>query len=144
MPGEIGVLQDEALVELSREESFRLLATKSMGRVALSIRALPTVLPVRYILDHDAIVMRIEAGSKFEAAMQNAVVAFQVDQIDPVHHEGWSVVVVGTTKTITDGRVIQRIEGLALRFWSAKPGDTLVMIPADFLSGRRLSRTGRL
>lgn len=130
------------LIILSREESLRLLAGASIGRVGLCMHALPTVLPVNFVLDGDTIVIRTGAGSKLEAAMHNAVVAFQADQIDALYHEGWSVVVTGVARAVTDPHDIERMERLPLRSWSIVPGDTLMTIDTELVSGRSLIRHG--
>src|SRR6187200_2130512 len=65
------------LESLSEEECYYLLATSSIGRVGISVRALPEVLPVNYaVLDGDVII-RTGAGTKLDAALTNAVVAFE-------------------------------------------------------------------
>jgi len=78
---------------IPRDEALRLLASAPVGRVVFTLRALPAVLPVNFVLDGDAVVFRTAPGSKLTAAVRNAVVAFQVDQIDPQTQTGWSVVV---------------------------------------------------
>jgi nitroimidazol reductase NimA-like FMN-containing flavoprotein (pyridoxamine 5'-phosphate oxidase superfamily) len=41
-------------------------------------------------------------GTKLDSAANNAVVAFEVDEIDPVAHTGWSVMVTGMARELTD------------------------------------------
>lgn len=136
----IGAADRNGLAILDREESLRLLATCTLGRVGLSMRSLPTVLPVNFLLDGDVIIVRTGAGSKLEAALGHAVVAFEVDDIDPMYHEGWSVVVTGVADVVTDPVEIARLEQLPLRPWSTVPGDTFVTIRTELVSGRRLTR----
>ena len=51
------------------------------------------VVPVNYaVLDGD-IVIRTGSGTKLDAALTGAVVAFEIDSVDPIYHEGWSVMV---------------------------------------------------
>ena len=73
---------------LDREACLRLLATRSLGRIGCTSGALPIVLPVNFRLVGDVIVVRTGFGTKLHAAADNAVVAFEVDEIDPVSHLG--------------------------------------------------------
>ena len=87
---------------LDRDECLRLLDSATLGRVAVTSAAVPTVLPVNFRLAGDRIVFRTGKGTKLAAATRNAVVAFEVDDIDPVQHTEWSVVVTGVACPIVD------------------------------------------
>ena len=87
---------------LDREECLRLLATATLGRLGLTSGALPTVLPVNFRLDSERVLVRTGRGSKLDAATQNTVVAFEVDDFDPLFQSGWSVVIVGMAREVTD------------------------------------------
>jgi nitroimidazol reductase NimA-like FMN-containing flavoprotein (pyridoxamine 5'-phosphate oxidase superfamily) len=67
---------------LSREECLRLLGTAVLGRVAVSTAALPTILPVNFRFDGRQVLIRTGRGTKLDAATRNAVVAFEVDEVD--------------------------------------------------------------
>lgn len=114
-----------------------LLAQHSVGRVGLSMGALPVVLPVNYVLDGDRIVIRTGWGTKLSAAIRNAVVCFEVDDIDRQHHSGWSVLVTGMARELTGAAAAEACE-LPLNTWAPSPGDHLVAIDIELLSGRRL------
>ena len=73
-----------------------LLKTSAVGRVALSVRALPAILPVQYYLDGDEIAMCLGFFVVPSTAVSNAVIAFAADAIDPVTRAGWTVQVQGT------------------------------------------------
>ena len=87
---------------LDRDQCLNLLATATIGRVGLTSGALPTILPVNFRLDDDRILIRSGEGAKMDAALQDTVVAFEVDDFDPMNHSGWSVVVTGVAGAITD------------------------------------------
>ena len=61
---------------------MQLLRTKTVGRVGLSASSLPFVLPVRYVVDDDRILMRTGESTRMAAATSDAVVAFEVDEFD--------------------------------------------------------------
>jgi len=42
----------------------------------------------------------------------DVVVAYEADEIDPIRHSGWSVVVTGRARTVTDPDRVARYEQL--------------------------------
>ena len=85
---------------LDRDECLRLLAVATLGRIGFTSGALPTVLPVNFHLDGERILVRTARGSTLEAALRNVVVAFEVDDFDPIEHAGWSVAVTGVATEV--------------------------------------------
>jgi hypothetical protein len=80
---------------LSERECWELLATASVGRLALSVRALPVILPVQYYLDGRWLAVCLGHHALPEQALDETIVAFAADSIDPVTRSGWSVQVQG-------------------------------------------------
>jgi hypothetical protein len=122
---------------LGRDECFDLLRSVVVGRIGLSMSALPVVLPVNFAVDGDRIVVRTAAGSKLDAALGGAVVAFEADQFDSATGEAWSVLVRGSSAVLTDPVDIASLDDLDLNSWVAGRGDQWVMITTDLVSGRR-------
>ena len=84
------------LDELSREDCLRRLASFSVGRVAVARPdEPPLVVPVNYILDNEVIVFRTDPGHKLLVLREHTAASFQIDEIDPFQHGGWSVLVQG-------------------------------------------------
>lgn len=112
-----------------------------MGRISVTMRALPTILPVNYVLDPvtESIVFRTGYGTKLYAAGRNAVVAFEIDQVDEATCRGWSVVAIGTAFEVIDPTELARLADLPLQPWvaSAETGHTIT-VPIVHLAGRRL------
>jgi nitroimidazol reductase NimA-like FMN-containing flavoprotein (pyridoxamine 5'-phosphate oxidase superfamily) len=126
------------LVELDEAECLRLLAGHEIGRVVFTDAALPAAQPVTYVLDDEEIVFRTGGGSKLAAATRNAVVAFQVDRIDPDTRTGWTVLGVGQAYEVV---VPERLAELAERIpapWAPHRTAHTIAIPLQRLSGRRL------
>lgn len=71
------------------------LRRNARGRIALSVNALPVILPVAYEFLGEEIVMQVDLEDRNSAALDHAVVAFEVDEFDPVTGEGLSVMVRG-------------------------------------------------
>jgi nitroimidazol reductase NimA-like FMN-containing flavoprotein (pyridoxamine 5'-phosphate oxidase superfamily) len=122
---------------LDRQECLRLLETSTLGRLALSVNALPMILPVNFLLDGDRILIRTSPGTKLAAATTNAVVAFEVDAMDPFAHAGWSVAVTGMSREVTDPDDLAHIAALPLAHWAPTDGH-VVAVSTDVISGRRL------
>jgi nitroimidazol reductase NimA-like FMN-containing flavoprotein (pyridoxamine 5'-phosphate oxidase superfamily) len=126
--------------QLSRAECLALLQLANVGRVGLSIAALPVVLPVRYALIDDDLLFRTPVGSRLNAAAAGAVVAFQVDTYafdSLADSAGWSVLVQGPARQLTSPEEIVRVEGLPLERWGVDAGEgRFVRIETAFVSGR--------
>jgi nitroimidazol reductase NimA-like FMN-containing flavoprotein (pyridoxamine 5'-phosphate oxidase superfamily) len=125
---------------LGRDECLRLLATATIGRVGLSSAALPSVLPVNFRLVGDRVLFRTGRGSKLDAATRNAVVAFEVDDFDLMDHTGWSVVVVGVARDMTDDEVaeLDARDRVRVARWVPGPDDRMVAVFCELVSGRRI------
>ncbi len=128
---------------LDRDECLALMGTATIGRVSVSANALPTILPVNFWFDGDRIVIRSGAGAKLAAALDEAVVAFEVDDFDPVSHAGWSVVVTGVANAITDPDEVRALESAPLRRWAPSGDDRFVSISTELVAGRRLGEIRR-
>jgi uncharacterized protein len=128
-----------ALDAISDDECRDLLATTQVGRVVLSIDALPAAFPVNYWLIDDAIVFRTAPGTKLTAALNHTVVGFEVDEIDPASSSGWSVLVDGTSTVLSDPAEIARLDQADLHSWAPVSAAHWVKIRVQRISGRRLS-----
>lgn len=118
------------------EDCRNLLRQRRLGRIGLSVGALPVVLPVHYVVDGDRAVVRTGVGSKLAAAMRGAVVCLEVDEVDPERRTGWSVLVTGTAREVL-GEEAARLADL-LDPWSPDGPDHVVAISMELVSGRRL------
>lgn len=127
---------------LSEEQCRELLVTAEIGRVIISISALPAAFPVTYRLVGDAIVFRTAPGTKLTAAVDQAVVGFEVDEPDPRTRSGWSVLVVGSSHVISDPTEIAELEAADVTSWLDDDLKHYVKIDMQRVSGRWLNRPG--
>lgn len=123
---------------LTRDECLRHLAAGSVGRVSVSSKAMPAVLPVRYSLVDDRILFWADPHDHPAAIADGTVIGFQADEIDPVEHGGWSVMVVGRASHVREPEVVAALEEGTPRGWAAASGP-LVALSLDLVDGRRLS-----
>ena len=138
MSVDVGLDVDEGLEILSKDECLRLAATRPVGRVAVTVSALPAVFPVNFSIVDGDVYLRTSAGTKLDAATRNAVVAFQVDDFDSFTHSGWSVLVVGTAEVISS-EDIRRLEPLRVRPWVSGERHHVVRVAGELVSGRRIA-----
>lgn len=126
------------LTELSREQCLRLLPRVPVGRVGVTIGALPAILPVNFLMVGATVVFRTVPGTKLDAATVRAVVAFEADDHAPDGSWGWSVLVQGVASEITDGPESESIRVGLLRAWAFRAGvaDRMVRVDPTFISGR--------
>src|SRR5690242_8976111 len=103
-------------MDIDEAECQRLLRTVSVGRVGVTIDALPAVLPVNFVVHNGGVLFRTVSGTKLEAATSNAVVAFEADSVDQA--EGaWSVLVRGVAREVTDASDLEAVRSLPLESW---------------------------
>jgi nitroimidazol reductase NimA-like FMN-containing flavoprotein (pyridoxamine 5'-phosphate oxidase superfamily) len=126
----------DSLRHLSRDECVGLLETRRLGRVSVSIGALPAILPVNYVVWNDAVVFRSAPGTKVSAALMGTVVAFEVDDATADLSGGWSVLVVGHASEIRDLATLERVRQLPLASWAPGQRDHFVRISTERVSGR--------
>ena len=136
-------LPDDAprLEALNRDECLRSLATQSVGRIGITVQALPVALPVNFGLLGDSIVLRTIPGTKLDAATNETVVAFEVDSYEPNGRSGWSVLVIGrATKMAADE--VGDAEALGIDAWPLDgQASHFVRIEGSQISGRRFNRS---
>jgi nitroimidazol reductase NimA-like FMN-containing flavoprotein (pyridoxamine 5'-phosphate oxidase superfamily) len=122
---------------LTTETCLELLRSRTVGRLAVSIRELPDIFPLNYVVDHDSIVFRTAEGTKLAAAVLGRGVAFEVDGVDDDAGEAWSVVVKGQAVEIERMQDLLDALDLPLFPWQAAPKHRFVRIEPLEVTGRR-------
>ncbi len=77
--------------EVTAAECWDLLGSESIGRLALSVRAMPALLPVQYYLDGGTIAICLGHYRVPRQSLGGTIVAFTVDAIDKASVSGWVV-----------------------------------------------------
>lgn len=122
------------LQHLSREECVRLLAGNTLGRVCLTISALPAVRTVRYAVTPGYVVFRAAPHSRLLAAAADTVIAFHTDHDCQSDGVGWSVQVQGICEQVTNPGALEELEALQLPAWSHSD-DAFLRLPLETVSG---------
>jgi uncharacterized protein len=126
--------------DLSRAECVSALRTQTLGRIAVSERALPMILPVTYTLDGSNVVFRTRPGGLLDRSCQNSVVAFEVDDRDPDTGAGWSVLMVGVASALFAGDCLPAVD-FGLMSKGAGEGELFVKIVPGTVTGRAIERS---
>jgi hypothetical protein len=133
-------------IDLEPAEALRLLDSVSLGRIVFTRQALPTVRPVNHVLDGGDIVIRTQEGTALTAHTQQGsgegvVVAYEADAIDPDTHLGWSVVVTGYARLVTDPADLARVRTLVTPWTTEEGMDHAVRIRPSLVTGVLLTDT---
>lgn len=115
---------------LSQAEAWDLLGRKSHGRVALSIGALPAILPVQYHVDEDRIALCVGNHDVPWQAVTGTVAAFSVVSAGSPFSPGWWVHVLGTLRP-------PERPGDPVDCGQPRPGEIVHMTPS-VVDGKRL------
>ena len=132
------MLIDDGLELLGDDECWQLLESGEIGRIAITMHAVPVVFPVNYAVIDATIVFRTSPGSKLAAAAAQAVMAFEVDDYERTDRSGWSVLAVGRAEVVHDLDVTAKVLAADLEPWAGSHRTDLVRITPDFVSGRRI------
>src|ERR1022692_2407023 len=88
---------------LTKSECFERLSQVSLGRIAISIDALPVILPVHFVLSDESVLFPTVTGSILDSATTGTVVAFQADAQESLSGDFWSVLLQGIALSVSDG-----------------------------------------
>ncbi|MFG2535903.1 helix-turn-helix domain-containing protein [Streptomyces sp. NPDC048511] len=127
------------LVDLGREECWKLVGTHGIGRVVVSDGQGPAVFPVNYVSTGEAIAYRTAPGSGPADAAGHET-AFEVDHIDEAFSRGWSVLLVGEARTVTDPDDVREFEAAhaATSPWAGGERDLWIALTPGKVTGRRI------
>ncbi len=116
-----------------------MLAGQHLGRVVLVDELGPLALPVNYLLDGRTVLLRTDVGTKLDAAIRGARVAFEIDGTDQATRTGWSVLVRGEAVEVSDPDELARLRQLPLYPWAPGTKGHYVRILPAMLTGRRIA-----
>lgn len=141
LPPGLGQAADHSeLVELGPDECQARLSTHGVGRIATDTPDGIVVLPVNYSVIDGAVTYRTAPGAAPARAVGSRV-AFEVDHVDEALSQGWSVLVQGRARAVTDPEVVRRLGALAYSGpWAGgEDRDVWVRVDQDRITGRRIA-----
>lgn len=124
---------------LTREQCLAKLRISAVGRVAVTHKALPAIVPVNYVVDGSSIVFRTESDGMLARACDGTVVAFEIDELSVDGRSGWSVLIVGVAELLAGSAAVRAAEtGLVSAAGDGR--DQFVAITVGQLTGRAIER----
>lgn len=132
------MLIDDGLELLDEGECRSLLAPGGIGRVGVTVGALPVIFPVNFAYVDGDVVFRTGEGTKLRQSREGTVIAFEVDAYDPAVRTGWSVLAIGRAREVTDAAERSALEIAAPAPWVAGDRSCYVRMCAEVLTGRRI------
>lgn len=140
--------QEAVVQEMGEEECLRLVGQHEVGRIAYNGRFGPTVLPVNYRMYEGSVVFRTSEHSSLDEDLRTGIenaeykVAFEVDDLDPAAHEGWSVLIQGSAHHVTEEEERAEVARTGVRPWPGGRRDLFMRVLPTRITGRHISRGG--
>ena len=128
------------LETLSREQCLELLQGAVVGRVGYVADGLAIILPVNFTVVDGDIVFCTAKGRKLSWLSLRGRLSFQADESRPADREGWSVLVHGVAREVTDPDELDVLRRRPELSWLRSPEEHWVRIGVESISGRALHR----
>ncbi|RDL04934.1 helix-turn-helix protein [Streptomyces sp. HB202] len=126
------------MVELDEALCRTLLGDHGVGRVALTLEDGPVVLPVNYQVLDGEVMFNTGSASPLAAAADTEI-AFEADHIDDAFSRGWSVLIVGTVRSVADEEAAQRLRETAYSTpWAGEEREHVMLLGARRVTGRKI------
>ena len=126
-------------LQILDEDQCRLLVQRvTVGRIALTHRAMPLILPVTFGFAHPDLIISVGAGVLADAAAQSQIVCFEAGWLDPETIASWSVSVIGQLSPLVTDIEIERAHELGIKPWSSGEQRYARLSP-QFTTGRARS-----
>ena len=140
-------MSDRMIIELDEAESLKLVSRGGIGRIAYQSRFGPAVLPVNYKWHGGAVVFRTTRHSALDEDLQTGIaggdylVAFEVDAIDEIGRQGWSVLIQGPAHHVSEAER-ESAERAGVEPWPAGERELFMRIVPNRVTGRRIQSDG--
>ncbi len=126
---------ERRLVDLSDDECWALLSTRSVGRLAWHGPEGISVVPLNYVVDGQQIVVAIAPYSSMARECDDAEVAFEVDHLVEESRAGWSALARGRCRVDYD----HSPDDASPDHWPTGARPLHLRVEVDTLTGRRLA-----
>ncbi len=130
---------DDAQV-LSESQCQDLLAGESFGRVSLTMRALPVIMPVNYGYLGGSVILGMADGPARRSIAGGNVIALGVDSGN-LADTFWTVLAIGRATEITDPTQTAEFHRMALTDLNGTPAQHYLQLQPDIITGYRATTT---
>ena len=139
-PGRSPASGRSSIEDLTVAECKELVAPGGVGRFIFLDQRGPVAWPVNFrMLDAD-VVFRTDSGSTALEHLDRQETSFEVDRLDEALTEGWSVLMTGPSREITDPIERGLAESLGVEPWAGGRHDAYVRLMPSTITGRRIRR----
>jgi hypothetical protein len=128
---------------LEDDECLKLLSSVPIGRLVFTLGGLPAVRLVNFFVDGQTVIFATADGDKYRAAERGDVVAFEVDEVDPERHLGWTVTAAGHLSVVDPDEAAIIEHTRPIRPWAPNQDRNLIRLAIEVLEGRRLLAWGQ-
>ena len=142
-PGHRSAAKNATLYELTEADCRALIAAGGVGRF-LFVQASrgPVAIPVNFRMDGTDVVFRTSGDSAVSEGIHQQPVSFDVDHLDDVLGEGWSVLLTGTARVISGDAEMSRVRALDIEPWAGGDRSVYVRLSPTQITGRRIRIRG--
>jgi nitroimidazol reductase NimA-like FMN-containing flavoprotein (pyridoxamine 5'-phosphate oxidase superfamily) len=131
-PGHGQPCEPSSFTILDRETCRHLIEPGGVGRIVFWGSRGPEALPVNFRTLHGDVVFRTATGPGC------GPVSFEVDRLDEALTEGWSVLISGEVRVISDPTERRAAEALGISPWAGGERDVYIRVMAHEVTGRRI------
>lgn len=130
---------------IAESECRDLLSSGTIGRIAFNSASGIQLLPLNYLYLDGAAYCRVDAGSVLgELADGSDDVAFEVDYVEELVKEAWSVLVTGSIRAVTEAEEMAKLLGQRkLEPWAIGDRQLYLRLEPVTITGRRVKRNAR-
>ncbi len=128
------------LIELNRRRCIELLESTPVGRIAFTAHDGPIVLPVNYAWHEESVVFRT-LDRELQDLIDGQFVCFEVDDWSAETRTGWSVLVRGAAREVSQWAEREQLEAIGLVPWARdvwRP--RWIRVEPSEMTGRELMR----
>ncbi|GAA3193467.1 MULTISPECIES: pyridoxamine 5'-phosphate oxidase family protein [Streptomyces] len=140
-PGLAGAAARPEVLVLDAADCWAHLATHGVGRLAVTVDDAPAIFPVNYTVTDRRIAFRTAPESGPAAAAGHRA-ALEADHLDDAFGEGWSVLVVGPARAVTDAAEAHRLTTAAPSGPWVGPHPLWIVLDPERVTGRRIRAAG--
>jgi transcriptional regulator with XRE-family HTH domain len=142
-PGQRDAAPTAVLTDMTPAQCREHLAVGGVGRfLYVEAGRGPVAVPVNFRMDRDDVIFRTSPNDSMAAAVRQRHVSFDVDHIDDARSEGWSVLLTGRARIITDPAELDRVQALHVEPWAGGDRPAYVRLMPAQITGRRIRATG--
>ena len=142
-PGQRSAAQQAKLEELSPAQCRAHVAAGGVGRFLFAEPGRgPVAIPVNFRMDGDDVIFRTAHDGVIAAGVRQPQVSFDVDHLDETSGEGWSVLMSGSARLITEPAELERVHVLGVEPWAGGSRPDFVRIVVTEVTGRRIRVAG--